>query len=142
MIVTDEAPDSAGILVEGSKGRIHVSRGRIAGRPMEEKWYEGVVTDKDFDALTHGNPFPTEFDNNDVNHKSNFIRCIREGGKPISDAVSHVQTMFSCHLCSIASRLDREIKWDPKTETILDDKQASTFLAFERRKEYDIPAVE
>lgn len=142
MIVTDTTPDSAGILIEGSKGRIHVSRGRIAGRPMEEKWYEGVVTDKDFDALTHGNPFPTEFDNNDVNHKSNFIRCIREGGKPISDVVSHVQTMFSCHLCSIASRLDREIKWDPKTETIIGDAQASAFLAFERRKEYDIPVFE
>ena len=83
----------------------------------------------------------TEFDNNDVNHKSNFIRCIREGGKPISDAVSHIQVMYACHLCSIASRLNREIKWDPKSETILGDAQASTFLASKRRKEFDIPAV-
>ena len=141
MVVTDRSPDGNGILIEGTKGKIHVSRGRIAGKPMEEKWYEGVITDKDFDMLTYGKPFPTDSDNNDVNHKSNFLRCIREGGKPISDAVSHVQTMYSCHLCSIASRLGREIKWDPKTETIVGDRQASTFLAYERRKEYDIPAV-
>ncbi|MDR0326950.1 MAG: Gfo/Idh/MocA family oxidoreductase [Planctomycetaceae bacterium] len=141
MIVTDSSPDGNGILIEGTKGKIHVSRGRIAGKPMEEKWYEGVITDKDFDTLTNGKPFPTDFDNNDINHKSNFLRCIREGGKPISDVVSHVQTMYSCHLCSIASRLNREIKWDPQTETILGDEQASTFLASKRRKEYDIPSV-
>ena len=141
MIVTDRSPDGNGILIEGNKGKIHVSRGRIVGKPMEEKWYEKVITDKDFDSLTNGVPFPTDFDNNDVNHKSNFIRCIRDGGKPVSDAVSHVQTMYSCHLCSIASRLDREIRWNPASETIIGDAQASSFLAFERRKEYDIPVV-
>ena len=142
MVVTSNSPDGNGILVEGSKGKMHVSRGRIAGKPMEEKWYEGVIKNEDFNTLTNGNPFPTEFGDNDYNHKSNFIHCIRNGGKPISDAVSHVQIMYSCHLCSIASRLDREIRWDPKTEKIVGDEQASKFLASARRKEYDIPAVD
>jgi len=141
MIVTDNSPDGNGILVEGEKGKFHVSRGRIAGKPMEEKWYEGIVSDKDFDTLTNGKPFPVDYDNNDVNHKSNFIRCIREGGKPVSDAVSHVQMMYSCHLCSIASRLNREIRWNPATETIIGDEQASAFLRFQRRKGFDIPNV-
>ena len=141
MLVTNNSPDGNGILIEGTKGKIHVSRGRIVGKPMEERWYESVITDKDFDTLANGKPFPTEFENNDYNHKSNFISCIREGGKPISDAVSHIQMMYSCHLCSIASRLDREIKWDPKAETIIGDDQASKFLSFERRKEFDIPTV-
>lgn len=129
--VCSESPDGNGILIEGTKGRIHVDRSRIKGKPIEEKWYEGVITDDDFRELYHGKEF-------DGWHKRNFLTCIREGGLPVSDVYSHVQSMNTCHLCAIAARLNRELVWDPKTETILGDAQAQSFTARERRNGYEI----
>lgn len=134
MLVVDQCSNGNGILVEGTKGRFHVNRGRIAGKPMEEKWHEGKITEDDFKELFNGKSFEGW-------HKKNFITCIREGGKPVSDVISHIQAMNSCHLCTIASRLNREIKYDPKTEKILGDDQAAAFLAYEQRKGFEIPEV-
>ena len=132
--VCSGSPDGNGILIEGTKGRIHVDRGRIKGRPMEEKWYEGVITEEDYRELFNGKEA-------DDWHKRNFMTCIREGGLPISDVFSHVQSMHTCHLCAIAARLDREITWDPQKEVVVGDDQAQSFTARERRKGYDIPKV-
>ena len=110
-----------GILFEGTKGRLFVSRGKIAGKPIEENWDKDKYTDEDVVRLYKGKPFE--------GHKDNFYRCIREGGLPVSDVFSHVQTMNSCHLCAIAARLGRVIKWDPKAEKIVGDEQAAKFFA-------------
>ena len=71
-------------------------------------------------------------------HKHNFYRCIREGGLPVSDVYSHVQAMSTCHLAAIAARLGREIHWDPKSEKIVNDDEAATFFARDRREGYEI----
>ncbi|MCL2117246.1 MAG: Gfo/Idh/MocA family oxidoreductase [Planctomycetaceae bacterium] len=133
MLVCSSSRDGNGILIEGTRGRIHVDRGRINGRPMEAGLHK-QLTDDDFKELYNGK----DFDGLHNWHKRNFITCIKEGGLPVSDVYSHVVAMNSCHLCAIAARLGREIKWDPKTETIVGDDQASTFLARERYKGYEI----
>jgi len=133
MLVCSHSENGNGILIEGTKGRMHVNRERIKGKPIEDG-LQKQLTDDDFKELYNGKNF-------DGWHKRNFITCIKEGGTPVSDVISHVQTMQSCHLCAIAARLNREIKWDPKTEKVLGDDQASTFLARERRKGYDIVKV-
>ena len=69
------------------------------------------------------------------------IRCIREGGLPVSDVFSHVQTMNTCHLCAIAARLGRVIHWDPKAEKIVGDDQAAAFFARTPRPGFEIPGV-
>ena len=89
--------------------------------------------DEDLARLYKGKPYE--------GHKDNFYRCIREGGLPVSDVYSHVQTMNSCHLCAIAARLGRAIKWDPQSEQIVGDEQAASFFAREQRKPYEIPRV-
>ena len=83
--------------------------------------------------LYKGKPFET--------HKQNFFRCIREGGLPVSDVFSHVQTMHICHLCAIAPRLGRVIRWDPKAEKITGDEQAAAFFARQPRPGFEIPRV-
>ncbi|MDR1957563.1 MAG: Gfo/Idh/MocA family oxidoreductase [Planctomycetaceae bacterium] len=133
MLVCSHSENGNGILIEGTKGRIHVNRGRINGKPIEDGLHK-QLTDDDFKELYNGKPF-------DGWHKRNFITCIKEGGTPVSDVISHIQSMNSCHLCTIAARLNREIKWNPKTETIVGDDQASKFLARERREGFDIPKV-
>jgi predicted dehydrogenase len=122
-----------GILFEGTKGRIFVSRGKISGKPIEEEWDKDQFTDEDVKKLYKGKPHE--------GHKNNFYRCIAEGGLTVSDVFTHVQAMSTCHLSSIAARLGRVIKWDPKTEQILDDEQAAAFVSRERREGFEIHKV-
>lgn len=131
MIVTSRGDN--GVLFEGSKGRMFVNRGKITGEPIEQNWDEGQFTQEDLTRLYKGKPFE--------GHKNNFYRCIREGGLPVSDVYSHVQMMNTCHLAAIAARLGRVIKWDPKTEKVLDDEQAASFFARKQRDGYEIPRV-
>ena len=60
------------IIFEGTKGRIFVDRGRITGKPIEEKWDKDKFGPEDLVRLYKGKPFE--------GHKANFYRCIREGG--------------------------------------------------------------
>lgn len=133
MVVTSHSPDGNGILVEGTEGRMHVSRGRIAGKPVQDG-LQNQLTEDDFTALCNGKPF-------DGWHKQTLLWCIKDGGLPVSDVFSHIQTMQSCHLTAIAARLNRELKWDPVKEEIIGDEEASTFLARTPRKGYEIPVV-
>lgn len=131
MIVTSRGDN--GILFEGTKGRMFVNRGKITGTPIDEKWDEGKFGDEDLARLYKGKPYE--------GHKNNFYRCVREGGLPVSDVYSHTQIMNTCHLAAIAARLGRTIKWDPKTEKIVGDDQAATFLARQQRQGFEIPRV-
>ncbi len=131
LIVTSRGDN--GLLIEGSKGRVFVSRGKIAGAPIEQTWDEGKFGQEDLERLYRGKPFE--------GHKQNFYRCIREGGLPVSDVYSHVQSMNVCHLSAIAARLGRKIQWDPKSEQIVGDEQAASFFAREQRQGFEIPRV-
>ena len=122
-----------GILFEGTKGRMFVNRKKISGKPIEENWDEGQYTGEDRVRLYKGKPAE--------GHKGNFYRCIREGGLPVSDVYSHTQIMNTCHLCAIAARLKRVIKWDAKAEKIVGDDLAASFLAREQRQGFEIPRV-
>ena len=122
-----------GILFEGTKGRLFVNRGKIVGQPIEESWDAGQFEQADVEALYNGKPLE--------GHKDNFYRCIREGGTPVSDVYTHVQAMNVCHLCAIAARLQRVVKWDPQHEHILEDELAQSFFARQQRDEFEIPRV-
>ena len=71
-------------------------------------------------------------------HKVNLYECIRDGGLCVSDPMSHVQTMTVAHLCGIAARLKREIRWDPVNECVVGDDLAQSFLSREQRKGFEI----
>lgn len=122
-----------GILFEGDKGRLFVNRGKITGKPIEENWDDGKYTDDDRNRLYKGKPAE--------GHKQNFYRCIRDGGLTVSDVFSHVQTMNTCHLASIAARLGRKIEWDPKAEKIVGDDLAASLQARKPREGFEIPKV-
>ncbi|MBS0204019.1 MAG: Gfo/Idh/MocA family oxidoreductase [Planctomycetes bacterium] len=131
MIVTSRGDN--GILFEGSKGRLFVNRGKITGTPIDEKWDDGKFGDEDLVKLYKGKPFE--------GHKNNFFRCVAEGGLPVSDVYSHVQTMNTCHLSAIAARMNKVIKWDPKEEKIVGDELAARLFAREQRPGFEIPRV-
>ena len=122
-----------GILFEGSKGRFFVNRGKISGQPIEENWDKDQYGPEQLMELYKGKPFE--------GHKQNFYRCLSEGGLPVSDVYSHVQTMNTCHLAAIAARLNRSIQWDPIAESIVGDDHASTFFARTPRDGFEIHRV-
>jgi hypothetical protein len=131
--MTIDSRGDNGILFEGEKGRLFVNRGKITGKPIEENWDKDLYGDDQVKELYKGKPFE--------GHKENFFRCIAEGGLPVSDVYSHLQVMNTCHLASIAARLKRVIKWDPKSEKILGDEQAASFIARKPREGFEYPQV-
>lgn len=122
-----------GVLIEGTKGRIFVNRGSIEGVPIEEGWDKDAYTEQDLVNLYKSKKFE--------GHKENFYTCIRDGGLPVSDVFTHLQTMNVCHLSVIAARLNRVIKWDPTTEKIVGDEQAAAMQARVRRPGFEIPVI-
>ena len=122
-----------GILFEGTKGRFFVNRGKITGQPIQENWDKDQFGEEQLAELYKGKPFE--------GHKQNFYRCLLEGGLPVSDVYSHVQTMNTCHLAAIAARLNRVVKWDPKAEKISGDELAASFFARTPRPGFEIPRV-
>ena len=146
MNVCSNSPDGNGVLFEGTKGKMHVSRGRCKGKIIEEG-IAAEFTEDDYAALNNGQPLEPNPDNRTNQdrafyvHKENFINCIRTGAKPISDVASHVQTAYLCHLSAIAARLKRKINWDSLNEKITGDEQAASFFSRTPRKGFEIPEV-
>jgi glucose-fructose oxidoreductase len=64
-----------------------------------------------------------------LDHKQNFIDCIRSRSVPVSPITAAVRSDTISHLCDIAMRLDRKIKWDPVNETVIGDEAASRMLS-------------
>jgi hypothetical protein len=64
----------------------------------------------------------------DNHHYRNFLNAVLSRTPPASDIDSAVQSDFMSHLGDIAIRTGRKIKWDPGTERIIADEQASRRL--------------
>ena len=118
-----------GLLFEGTKGRIFVNRGRLAGKAAEEL-ETNPLPDGAMESVYKGRPL--------VSHFRNFFEAVVDQREPISDVYSHHRALSTCHLAGIAARLGRTIAWDPKTERVVNDKQAQSFLSREKRKGYEI----
>jgi len=123
-----------GVLIEGDKGRIFVSRGKLVGEPVE------ALKDDPLPANAVAKVYrnmPME-GNERKAHWANFLQCTRSGEMPISDVHSHMKMLNICHLAGISARLGRSLKWDPVAEQILGDDQANAMLARPYRKGYEI----
>ncbi len=62
------------------------------------------------------------------NHFGNFIECVKTRAKTITPVESAVQSDIISHLSDICVRTGRPIKWDPKSEKIIDDPEAARLL--------------
>ena len=129
MHIVNSSSDGNGILIEGTKGRFHVSRGRTKGKPFEllkeNPLPEGAI------AEVYGGKEPGS-------HMGNFMDCVKSRETPISDVWSHHRAMTTCHLANISIRLDETLEWDPKTEMITNDSALNEWQSREQRKGYEI----
>jgi predicted dehydrogenase len=129
---------SNGLLIEGDKGRIFVSRGSLKGKPVEDL-VDNPLPDDAIQMAYKG--LPMEFNERQA-HWANFLHCHREQIEPISDVHSHMQMLNYCHLAGITARLGRDLNWDAASETITGDDEANSMLARPYRKGYEIEMQE
>lgn len=73
-------------------------------------------------------------------HREDWIHAIKTGRDTICNAEIGHRTASVCHLSSIALRLNRTVKWDPKKEEVIGDDQATSMLDRPRRAPYFLGA--
>jgi hypothetical protein len=70
-------------------------------------------------------------------HARNFLDCIKTRQRPIADIEDGHRTTTTCHLANISLRLGRGVRWNPETEQIEGDKEASAMLVRPYRQPWD-----
>jgi predicted dehydrogenase len=123
-----------GVLIEGEKGRIFVSRGALVGKPVEDL-AENPLPEDAISKVYKGLPMER---NERAAHWANFLHCARTRQEPISDVHSHMEMLNVCHLAGISARLGRDLKWDDDAEEIVGDAEANQFLARPYRSGFEI----
>lgn len=73
---------------------------------------------------------------NSISHEGNWLDCIKSRKEAICPAEIGHRTATICHLNAIAERIGRPLEWDPVTETIKNDPEASRWLDRPRRAPY------
>ena len=99
-----------GVEFIGSRGWVHVQRGRIDAHPKSLLQAE---------IPTEGRLYRSD------DHKRNFLDCIRTRKTPVAPVEIGHRSNSACVLGAIAMRLKRPLEWDPKTETFLHDEEAN-----------------
>ncbi len=128
-----------GIKFTGSKGRIFVNRGTIAGRPFEDLKKNPLGRESfsvyDFDNTKR----PERAGKLDaiINHMGNLFDCVSERKTPISDIESQHRSVSTCHLGNIAMKIGKPLKWDPKAERFPDNAAANKLLKREQRAGFE-----
>lgn len=131
--IEDEAANFGnGIFFEGTKGRFFVNRGKITGKPVEELKDNPLPEDAMQKVYKGRKP---------KGHMADFFDCVKTREEPVSDVYSHHRSLTTCHLANIAIRLGRSLQWDPKTETLQGDPEASAMLSRTPRQGYELPTV-
>lgn len=104
----------ASVLI-GTKGWIWVSRDGVRTNP--EPLMQTVI---------RPNQKRVEFSND---HRRNFLEAIRTRRTPISPIHAAFRDEAICQQADIAMRLQRKLRWDPKTNQFINDEQANRMLS-------------
>ena len=101
------------LLVDGSGWKVHSKKG------------EPVVSEKPSGG----------------SHTKNFLDCMRSRRRPNADIELGRLSTTICHLGNICTRLQRDVRFDPKAENFGPDQGANALLTKEYRPPYTLPKV-
>ncbi|HET6327962.1 MAG TPA: Gfo/Idh/MocA family oxidoreductase [Planctomycetaceae bacterium] len=74
-------------------------------------------------------------------HVGNFLDCCRTRHQPVADIeIGHYSTRL-CHLANIAWRTRSTLRFDPASETIVNNPAATALLGREYRHGYELPTI-
>lgn len=124
-VVLKSSAGSGGLVrITGSDGWLEAERNRFSAsdRALLREKPEGGI-----ELATAGN------------HIGNFLECLRSGEDPIAPVEVGHRSNTVCVLHHIAMKTGRTIRWDPASERILDDPEASAMLDREYRPGHELP---
>lgn len=104
----------------GEKGSLFVYRGGIKTNPKE------LLKDIELPKITGSQA--------NISHVNDFFECVKTRKTPSADISIGHRSATVCHLGNIAIRTKRKINWDPVSETIVGDAEASRWLTKEYRE--------
>ena len=117
-----------GVTFEGTKGTIYVDRGKHTANP------KSILDSKIGPGEIH--LYKSERSLSQIHRLRDLARAT---AAPVE--VAH-RSITICHLGNIAMRLGRKsLRWDPRTEQILGDDEASKMLGRPYRDPWKLPAV-
>jgi predicted dehydrogenase len=108
----------------GDRGSLFVYRGGIVTNPTE--LLKGIEVPKIISSQAN------------VSHVNNFFDCVKSRKAPAADIRIGHRSATVCHLGNIAVRSQKKIHWDPKTETIVGDPEATKWLIREYRSPWTL----
>jgi len=103
-----------GVTFIGTDGKIFVDRGKFEATPesiAQEPLGENAI------RLYASS-----------NHQQDWLDCVRSRKRPICDVEIGCRSVTVCHLGNLAYWNHRRLKWDPKKEKFVGDKEANTWL--------------
>jgi len=119
-----EGIGSCPVRFEGDEGWVEVGDyGRIeAGNPA-------ILEGAGFDEMSGGDP---------GKHVRNFLDCVKTRRKPICSSTIARYGHVASHAAGISWKLGRKLRFDPATETFIDDEEANRMRSYKRRAPYRI----
>jgi predicted dehydrogenase len=126
MIVSNQ--NKMGVTFEGTRGTIYVDRGKLTASPK-------TILDSKI------GPNEIHLYKSD-DHFRNFIDGVISRGPTAAPAEVAHRSITICHLGNIAMRLGRKtLRWDPRSEQIIGDDEASKMLSRPYREPWKLPVV-
>ncbi len=111
-----------GLTFVGSKGSVHVVRGKIETTPEILK--DKVIGPNEKHVYLS------------VDHYKDFLQAIRNRTKPVADVEIGHRTATVCNIGNLAYELKRPLQWDPHKEEFKNDDEANKLRGREMRKEW------
>lgn len=121
--MTHEPEGNQGVTFVGSKGTVHVMRGKLETNPEALK--DQVIGENEKHVY------------HSENHYKDFLQAMRNRTRPVADVEIGHRTATVCNIGNIAYRLNRPLKWNPHREKF-DDDEANALRSREMRKEWSI----
>ena len=115
----------SGTTFVGTKGILHIDRGRIASIP--ESILEEGLNEND-------TPLPNKSSNAD-----DWRDCIRDRTKPLCNVEVGAHSAAICHLMNIAYWHETALDWDPVAWRFKGSQAGNELLDYERREGYQLP---
>jgi predicted dehydrogenase len=113
--------ETNGIQFIGTEGKIFVNRSMILSEP---------------DSIIEGHKELAQ-----VEHRQNWLDCIKTRQKPICDVEIGARSVTVCHLVNLAYWHGRKLNWDPQKWEFPGDAEANEWRDRKRREKYQLPEV-